>query len=335
VNGVDRGTRLRHFLAFEPSFTGGASVATGDVDGDGNPEIVAAAGPGRPGEVRVFNAVGRQLFSFLPFGPDYTGGLSVATGDLNGDGRAEIVVGTLTPPARLRAFTGKEPFGPAISPWASGGPGVEVGVADFVGDGRGLILAGSASGPDPQLLLLDPLTGATVRRATLDESLRTGIRIAAGDLNADGRDEVVVTPAFGGDGRVHILDRALVEFRSFPAYDWAGAGMNVAVPTRIGQPIASFARMVRLVAGKRGRVIVARFRDAAGYASAAGYRAQVEWGDGTIRTGVVLARGGGVFDVRSLKRYAQRGRYVVTVTLSDSSGRTSIARSKAIVAKRH
>jgi FG-GAP repeat len=333
VNGVDRGTRLQHFLAFEPSFTGGASVATGDLDGDGTPKIVAAAGPGRPGEVRVFDVAGKRLYSFFPFGADYTGGLSVATGDLNDDGKAEIVVGTLTPPARVRAFSGRDPYGPAISPFASGGPGAEVAVADLAGNGRGLIVAGTASGTSAELALVDPLTGATVRRATLDVSLDTGIRVAAGDLNSDGRDEVVVTPAFGGDSRVHILDQRLVEVRSFTPYDWAGAGMNVAVATRIGQPIASFARTIKAAAGRRARLVVASFRDAAGSSSAAGYRALVEWGDGTAARGTVIARGGGVFDVRGLKRYARRGRYVVTVTLSNDN-RTSIARSRAIVARR-
>src|SRR5262249_33108476 len=284
-------TRLRHFLAFEPSFTGGASVATGDVDGDGSPEIVAAAGAGRPGEVRVFDADGKRLYSFFPFGADYTGGLSVAAGDLNDDGKAEIVVGTLAPPARVRAFSGKDPYGPAVSPFASGGPGVEVAVADLAGNGRGLIVAGTASGSSAELALVDPLTGATVRRATLDVSLDTGIRVAAGDLNSDGRDEVVVTPAFGGDSRVHILNQQLVETRSFTPYDWAGAGMNVAVATRMGQPIASFARTIRTTAGKRARLVVARFRDAAGTASAAGHRATGEGGDGTRARAAGAARG--------------------------------------------
>jgi hypothetical protein len=309
------------------------SVATGDVDRDGDPEIVAAAGAGRPGEVRVFDGRGKQLYSFFPFGADYTGGLSVAAGDLNDDGKAEVVVGTLTPPARVRAFSGKDAYGPAISPFASGGPGVEVAVADIAGNGRGLIVAGAATGTNAELALVDPLTGAAVRRATVDVSLDTGIRVAAGDLNDDGRDEFVVTPAFGGDSRVHILNQSLVEIRSFTPYDWAGAGMNVAVATRIGQPIASFARTVKVAAGRRARVVVATFRDAAGTTSSAGYRASVEWGDGTATRGTVLARGGGVFDVRGLKRYARRGRYVVTVTLSEG-GRRSIARSQAIVAKR-
>ena len=51
----DRGTRLAHFLAFEPSFRGGINIAAGDLDGDGATELVVGAGPGRPPEIRIFD----------------------------------------------------------------------------------------------------------------------------------------------------------------------------------------------------------------------------------------------------------------------------------------
>jgi hypothetical protein len=334
VNGQDRGTRLGHFDAFEPSFTGGASVATGDVDGDGTPEIVAASGPGRVGEVRVFDWTGHQLLSFLPFGSDYTGGLSVAAGDLNADGRAEIVVGTLAPPARVRAFSGKDAFGPVIQPFAPGSPGVEVGVADVTGTGRGLIVAGSASGAKQRLALVDPLTGNVVRSVDIDDSLPNGIRVAGGDVDADGKDEIVVAPGFGGDSRVRIFDGNLNEEHSFGVYDWYGAGMNVAVATRIGLPIVSQARTVKMTAGKRARIIVARFTDAAGEAGRTGLRAEIDWGDGTDWIGTLVPRGNGIYDVRSTKRFSSRGRYQVTVTLTNDRGRTSIAHSTAVVARK-
>jgi hypothetical protein len=84
---------------------------------------------------------------------------------------------------------------------------------------------------------------------------------------------------------------------------------------------------------RRTRIIVARFRDAAG-GSAAGLRAAIDWGDGTSWNGKVLSRGGGVYDVRSIKRYGVRGRFAVTVTLTDSRARTSIARSTATVVRK-
>ena len=264
VNGRDRGTRLGHFLAFDSSFLGGASAATGDLDGDGNPEIVVAAGAGRSPEVRAFDASGHQLFSFLAFDAAYTGGLSVAAGDLDADGRAEIVVGTLQSPARIRVFEGTARRGPEIAPFAANGPGVEVGVADLAGDGHGVVVAGAATGDKPRLALVDPASGSVVRSVEVDASLPNGIRVAGGDVNGDGRDEIVVTPGFGGDGLVRTFNAHLEQTAAFSAYNWSGAGMNVALPTRIGLPIAAQPRAVRPVVRRRTRIVVARF-DNLGY----------------------------------------------------------------------
>jgi hypothetical protein len=333
VSGRDRGTRLAHFLAFDPSFLGGVSVATGDVNGDGDPEIVVGAGKGHSPEVKVFDASGRQLFSFLAFDSSYQGGVSVAAGDLDADGRAEIVVGTLAAPAHIRIFEGAVRRGPDIGPFAPNGPGVDVGVADLAGNGRGVIVAGAATGQRALLATVDPGTGAVLHSVEIGETVQNGIRVAGGDLNGDGRDEIVATPGWGGDGQVRIFNGELNQTGAFTAYDWAGAGMNVALPTRIGLPIAAQPRTVRLVVRRRTRIVVARFLDAAG-GSASGLHATISWGDGTSWSGKVLSRGGGVYDVRSIKRYGTRGRYAVTVTLADSRGRMSIARGSAIVVRK-
>jgi FG-GAP-like repeat/FG-GAP repeat len=331
INGRDRGTRLAHFLAFEPGFTGGVSVAAGDVDGDGTAEIVAAAGPGRPGEVRVFDLQGHERKSFLPFGPAFTGGLSVAAGDLNADGRAEIVVGSLSGPPRVQAFENGLAYGP-VTFLLPGATGLQVGVADLAGNGRGAIVAGAAAGESTRVAVLDGKTGTVIGGFDLDGNQQHGIRVAGGDLNFDGYDEIVVTPGFDGDGQVRIFNAALRQTYVFAAYNWS-AGMNVAVASRIGLPIAAQPRTVRLKARARTRVIVARFRDAAG-AGGVGLRASINWGDGTAWAGVVLSRGGGVYDIRSLKRYSRAGQYRVIVTLKDSRGRISIARGTAVVKKR-
>jgi hypothetical protein len=333
VNGQDRGTRLAHFLAFDASFQGGVSVATGDVDGGGRAEIVAGSGAGKPAEVRVFDAEGNLLYHFTPF-DNYGGGISVGAGDVNADGRAEIVVGTLTAPARIRVFEGGAQRGPTILPFGAGSSavGVQVGVADTAGTGRGLIVAGEANGNNPMLSLINAETGAVlVAKEPFGPSM-SGLRVGAGDLDRDGRDEIVVASGFGGDSLVYVLDGNLVVKSAFRAYDWLGAGMNVAVAPRIGLPIAADARTVKLKAGRRANVIVARFRDAGG-----GERrlaSSIAWGNGTYSTGVVISRGSGVYDVRGTRRYSHARRYSIVVTVRDASGRTSVARSTAVVKRR-
>ena len=327
----DRGTRFSHFLAYESSFTGGVSVAAGYWGAD--PEIVAAPGPGRAPEIRVFDPQGKMLSSFLAFESSYTGGLSVAVGDLNGDGKPEIVVGTLSPPARIRMFeVDGAPYGSLIGPFPPDGTGVQVGVADPSGTGRGLILAGETSGPNPLLELIDPATSSVIRSAHPEPAATNGIRVGAGDLDQDGRDEILVTTGFGGDGYVRVLNDRLQQKSSFLVYSWSGAGMNVAAAARAGLPLRSDAVTLRLRAKTRARAVVARFHDAAGAAStASGFRATIDWGDGSSWRGVVVNLGKGNVDVVGTKRYAKRGTYAITVTLADNQYRVSIAHSKAHV----
>ena len=89
---------------------------------------------------------------------------------------------------------------------------------------------------------------------------------------------------------------------------------------------------LHLRARYRAQVVVGRVHDAAGATSTAtGFRATIDWGDGTAWRGVALRRAGGSVEIRSRKRYATRGVYRITVTLSDRTNRTSVARSSAVV----
>ena len=331
VNGVDRGTRLGHFLAYDSAFRGGVSLATGDVNGDRHADIVTGTGAGQPAEVRVFDGQGRLLYKFSPFGA-YDGGISVAAGDLDADGRAEVVVGTLAAPARIRVYDGTTPQGPTLLPFGPNAGGVQVAVADVEGSGRGLIVAGEATGADPSLSLVSPATGAVLATRQPFGATMDGLRVAAGDLDRDGRDEIVVASGFGGDSLVHLFNGTLAETGSFPVYDWRGAGVNVALAPRIGLPIAADPRTVKERARRRAKVIAAHFRDAAG--GTVRLKSSIVWGDGTFATGTVLARGNGVYDIRGTKRYSRPGRYSITVTVTDPDGRTSIAHSRAIVGRR-
>lgn len=85
------GQELYSFYSYS-AFTGGVFVAAGDIDGDGVDDIVTAPDAGAAPQVKVFSgADARLLMSFLAYAPSMTGGVRVAVGDVNGDGRADIV----------------------------------------------------------------------------------------------------------------------------------------------------------------------------------------------------------------------------------------------------
>ena len=102
------------FFAYSKRFRGGVNVAAGDVNGDGLADIITGTGPGGGPHVRVFNgATGRQfpppVGSFYAYGKAFRGGISVASGDLNGDGLADIVTGPGPGGGpRIRVFSGRD-----------------------------------------------------------------------------------------------------------------------------------------------------------------------------------------------------------------------------------
>ena len=87
------------FMAYEPGFTGGVRVAVGDINGDGTDEIITSPGAGGGPHVRVFH-INNDTTVATPFGngfmayePGFTGGVWVGAGDVNGDGKDDIITG--------------------------------------------------------------------------------------------------------------------------------------------------------------------------------------------------------------------------------------------------
>lgn len=105
------GSRIGSFAPYASAFSGGASVALCDIDGDGVNEIVTGAGFSGGPHVRIFsnsgNATGTQFFAY---DEGFRGGVSVLCRDITGDGTPEIITApgpTGGPHLRVFSTTGE------------------------------------------------------------------------------------------------------------------------------------------------------------------------------------------------------------------------------------
>jgi hypothetical protein len=227
------------FMPYASKFHGGVRVATGDVNGDGIPDIITAPGMGLAGHVKAFDgATGQLTRSFLGFEKTFLGGVYVAAGDVNGDGRADIIVGRGSGKGEVRVFNGAN--GSLLSgffaygPGAAGfyGTGVYVAAGDVNGDGRADVITGSTGGMSGPLVKVFDGTNASLLRSffAYSPNFHGGVFVAAGDVNGDGRDDIVTGAGPGSAAHVKVFDAVTLQaIDSFFAYPGFQGGVRVAV----------------------------------------------------------------------------------------------------------
>src|SRR5712691_10987865 len=195
------------FLAYSADFTGGVRVALADVNGDGVPDLVTAAGPGGGPHVKVFDgATGLEVMGFFAYDATYSGGVTIAAGEINGKG--VIVTGTgLGGGPQVNVFDGAtgtlEQTYFAYDPNFIGG--VNVAVGDVMGNGHGSVITAPGYGIASEIKVFDGLTGALEQDfLAYDPGFHGGVSVAAGDLTGQGRVEIVTGAGPGGGPHVKV-----------------------------------------------------------------------------------------------------------------------------------
>ena len=243
------GVVLKSFFAFEPEFRGGVQVAVGDVTGDGRADIVVGTGVGGGPRVRVFDGATlaadtpAPVVDFFAYEPSFRGGVQVAAVDTDGDGRAEIITGTgVGGGPRVRVLTvgaggaigGVSDFFAYENTFRGG---VLVAAADLDGDGKAEVVTGTGVGGGPAVRTYSAAGVPGTAFFAFDSGFRGGVFVAAGDLDGDGKAELMAAPVAGGPAEVRTFDGLTTALRRTDPVAGADGLRLAAAPTTAGGPV--------------------------------------------------------------------------------------------------
>jgi hypothetical protein len=200
---------LSNFDVDPTSYTGGMYVAGGDLDGDGNADVVV----GERGVVKIRDAGGQAIAQDIrPYGDALNGEIRVAVADVDGDGKADVV--TAPGPGggpHIRVFkrsgTDMVPIagqlGSGIMAYASNFTGgVYVAAANLGGDGKAEIVTGAGPGGGPHVRVFNPDGSKMAGQIgegfyAYGAEFHGGVRVAAGNFSGT---PLIITGAGPGGG---------------------------------------------------------------------------------------------------------------------------------------
>ncbi|MBI2426441.1 MAG: VCBS repeat-containing protein [Candidatus Kerfeldbacteria bacterium] len=209
------GAYMNHVQPFGAAYRGGVEYTLADVNGDRDMELIAIPRTGSS-NLRVYNLnttenVWELLDWTFVFGPRFKGGSSIAAGDTNGDGRAEIAIHPRKGSSNVQLYrvntdnelekvTWLQPYSSTYR------GGISMLLTDYDGDSKAELvtipLAGASQlriynvNNDEATIVVDQLVYAA--------NVRGAFNLASGDVNGDGTQDIAVVPQAGNGSSLKV-----------------------------------------------------------------------------------------------------------------------------------
>ena len=182
--------------------------------------IVTGAGPGGGPHIRIFDLYGQPKGGFFAYAKTFTGGVNVASGDVDGDGRDEIITSGATSNTQIKIFdlygNLKNEFFAYQSSFKGG---VNIAAGDIDADGQDEIITGAGPGGGPHVRVLNGQGVMELNFFAFNKTFLGGVNVASGDVDGDGKDEILASVASGASPYVRVFSSEFLQLRlQFLAY---------------------------------------------------------------------------------------------------------------------
>ena len=191
--------------------------------------IVAGLGLGSFPQIKILKSDGTVFKAFYAYSPTFKGPINVATGDVNGDGKEEVITGAgFSGGPHVRVFNIE---GQVVSQFFAYDDkfrgGVNIAVGDVSGDGKTEIIVGIGKGGLPEVKIFDYKGNLVNKFLAYDSKFSGGIKVATGDIDQDGKEEIIIGSGNAPEVKIFEADGKLIsQFFAFNKY--SKIGINVA-----------------------------------------------------------------------------------------------------------
>jgi len=172
------------FFAYDNRFRGGASIYLSE---NNNATLAIIADKN---QIKIYNN-DILTTSFYPFGANYKDTISLTVNDLNNDGQKEIIVGMNNNGTDVKIFDLSGKLQKTFTAFLKNKQGVNVAVGNVNGGGDKEIIVSLAKQKSAAKIFSKDGKAVSPEFYAFGKNFKGGANIAAGDINGDGKDEII------------------------------------------------------------------------------------------------------------------------------------------------